>query len=108
MYTLAQTPLPKILVLREDIALHKTRSGYSQIKYTEPKEKNTGEKIDMRSSVEESEYKTEEIAPKYETKNKNKNWRGKYTFLDPSRKFSIWKIGVPRGESSEKPIKEEI
>ena len=34
----------------------------------------------MRSSVEQSEYKTEEISPKFETKNKNKNWRGNILF----------------------------
>lgn len=67
-------------MLREDIACIKQGQDTAKIKCTEQKEKNTGGEIDMRSSVEESEYKTEEISPKFETKNKNKNWRGNILF----------------------------
>ena len=67
-------------MLREDIAYIKQGQDTAKIKYTEPKERNPGRKIGMKSAVEESEYKTEEISPKYETKNKNKNWRGNIIF----------------------------
>ena len=51
--------------------MHNTRSGYSQNKVHRTKREDPGGKTDMKSTVEESEFKTEEIFPKYKTK-KNK------------------------------------